>query len=342
MVVTTLLASSACRSCRSVRAFSSVVAPRPSYSRPNHVLRSTRMVQTRLWSTTEPATTLPEIETMRAGEIKRELESYGLDTKKYLEKSELVQALTQARADGLTSSESSNDNESTTTTTTAKESEEESAESRQERLQQEIANCQGLKAAELKQELQERGVSTAALFEKSELVQALAEARVNGVTQTKQDEDEEVVQKYDNVEVLTDQDAGPRTSKTTTQQPKQQQQQPGFGGPNPFPGGIPGMGSFGNMFGNMGGSRPGGGAGGPNAVGPNPFAGGFPGGEQAQQKAAEMAKNPKVMQIMMKAQSNPKVRAMLQDCMRNPQEGLNKYKDDPDMQELLGEMKQFF
>ena len=336
MVVTSLLVSSACRSCRSVRAFSSVVAPRPSYSRPNHGLRSTSMVQTRLWSTTEPTTTLPEIETMRAGDIKRELESYGLDTKKYLEKSELVQALTQARADGLRA----NDDDSTTTTTTAKESEEESSESRQERLQQEIANCQGLKAAELKQELQERGVSTAALFEKSELVQALAEARVNGVIKKQKDEDE-VVQKYDNVEVLTDQDAGPRTSKTTTQQPKQQQQ-PGFGGPNPFPGGIPGMGGFGNMFGNMGGSRPGGGAGGPNAVGPNPFAGGFPGGEQAQQKAAEMAKNPKVMQIMMKAQSNPKVRAMLQDCMRNPQEGLNKYKDDPDMQELLGEMKQFF
>lgn len=43
-----------------------------------------RGVGARLW-----ASSLPEIASMRAGEIKKELESYGINTKKFLEKSEV-------------------------------------------------------------------------------------------------------------------------------------------------------------------------------------------------------------------------------------------------------------
>ena len=42
-----------------------------------------------------------DIASMKAGAMKKELESYGISTDTFVEKSELVQALTKARADGL-------------------------------------------------------------------------------------------------------------------------------------------------------------------------------------------------------------------------------------------------
>jgi hypothetical protein len=42
-----------------------------------------------------------DIQSMRAGEIKKELESYGISTKAFLEKKEMIEALRQARAEGL-------------------------------------------------------------------------------------------------------------------------------------------------------------------------------------------------------------------------------------------------
>eukprot|EP00751_Fragilariopsis_kerguelensis_P010862 CAMPEP_0170774068 /NCGR_PEP_ID=MMETSP0733-20121128/9746_1 /TAXON_ID=186038 /ORGANISM="Fragilariopsis kerguelensis, Strain L26-C5" /LENGTH=155 /DNA_ID=CAMNT_0011116571 /DNA_START=255 /DNA_END=719 /DNA_ORIENTATION=+ len=43
-----------------------------------------------------------DISSMRAGEMKKELESYGISTVSFVEKSELVKALEKARAEGLT------------------------------------------------------------------------------------------------------------------------------------------------------------------------------------------------------------------------------------------------
>lgn len=57
-------------------------------------------------------------------------------------------------------------------------------------------------------------------------------------------------------------------------------------------------------------------------------------------KAAEMMKNPKVREIMAKAQSNPKMMAAMQECMANPA-AFAKYQNDPEVGELMKELKKF-
>eukprot|EP00428_Durinskia_dybowskii_P056889 CAMPEP_0170332152 /NCGR_PEP_ID=MMETSP0116_2-20130129/67067_1 /TAXON_ID=400756 /ORGANISM="Durinskia baltica, Strain CSIRO CS-38" /LENGTH=247 /DNA_ID=CAMNT_0010585437 /DNA_START=11 /DNA_END=751 /DNA_ORIENTATION=- len=181
------------------------------------------------------------VSSMRAGEIKKELESYGISTAAFLEKSELVEALVDARAKGLQPKQSSQSQPkstaSTTTTTTSESSSSTSSSSsttstdstttRQVRLQEEMEKLKNVKASEMKKELEERGISTASFFEKSEFLKALAEARVDGIDNKKKkkkrrDDDGEgyaeyanVVNgegyaEYANVEVITDDSAGPR------------------------------------------------------------------------------------------------------------------------------------
>ena len=331
--------------------------------------RTATTTTTRLWSSTvenveSQQQQQSDITKMRAIEIKKELESYGIDTKKFLEKSELVQALQQARDEGKTPldqkkdddlSSSSSSSASSQSTTTLDSSSTDQSKPREERLQEELVNCQTMKALELKQELKERGVSTTALFEKSELVQALANARVDGImTKNKEqddDNDDDVVKKVTDVEVLTDETSGPQK-----RQSQQQQQQPQQGvSKNPFPGGIPGMGGFGNMFGNVAGAA---------GAGANPFAGmgaganpfgasgnpfdtsGADGGNNNNmqgmaQKAQEIMKNPKVRELMQKAQSNPRIALIMQQVMQNPAMAMNKYKDDPDLRELIQELQKY-
>merc|ERR1712113_1010064 len=95
-----------------------------------------------------------------------------------------------------------------------------------------------------------------------------------------------------------------------------------------------GMGGIADMMKNMGGV--GGGA--------NPFGGGAGanpfGSGDAMKKAQEMMSNPKVMEIMMKAQSNPKIMKAVQECMGNPM-AFAKYKDDPDVGELIRELQKY-
>jgi len=55
-------------------------------------------------------------------------------------------------------------------------------------------------------------------------------------------------------------------------------------------------------------------------------------------KAQEMMKNPKAREIMAKAQSNPKMMKAMQECMANPA-AFAKYKDDPEVGELMNELK---
>ena len=244
---------------------------------------------------------------MRVGEIKEELESYGISTRSFLEKSELVEALEKARADGLKPKteekkekkkkkrRSGDDDSSPSASAT-----EEPSKPREERLQEELENCRQMKAGELKKELEERGVSTRSFFEKSEFVQALAEARVDGIEK----KNEEGYAEYTEVEVLTDDNSGPRNTQAKQQQQQAQARSNPFGGgASPFGGGMPGgmggMGGIADMLKNMGG-----GAGGAAGGAANPFAGmgGMGGMGDAMGKAQEMMKNPKVMEIMMKAQ----------------------------------------
>ena len=126
---------------------------------------------------------------MRAGEIRKELESYGISCKSFFEKSELVEALKKARAEGKTPINGAKVNgdasaSSSTTSSGASDgagSSSASGASRDEKIKAEMEKCKAMKVGDLKKELQSLGVSTKSFFEKSEFVKALAEARVDGV-----------------------------------------------------------------------------------------------------------------------------------------------------------------
>ena len=131
---------------------------------------------------------------MKAKDIRQELQSYGISTKSFFEKSELVDALVAARKegktplvngdDGATTSSSGDAASSETTTSASSGSSSGGAANRQERLNEEMEKCKTMKVGELKKELESYGVSTKSFFEKSEFVRAVAEARVDGVKQT--------------------------------------------------------------------------------------------------------------------------------------------------------------
>ena len=334
--------------------------------------------------------TLSEAKSMRVAELKAELESYGISTKSFLEKSELVQAVDKARAEGKTpsqnktSSSNTSRNPSPENNSQSTSSSDTSSESRQEKLATEMENCKAMKAGELKKELESYGIPTASFFEKSEFVKACAEARVDGVVSKKTSgtgaggSDEEGYAEYADVEVLTDDNAGPR--KKSSEQGQGQQ----GGGGSPF-GGAGGGGAGGNPMGDMGGMADmmknmgmggGGGAGGGNpmggmggmadmmknmgmggggggAGGGNPMGGmadmmknmGMGGGGggmggDTMKKAQQMMSNPKVMEIISKAQTNPKIMKAVQECMGNPA-AFAKYQNDPEVGELIRELQKY-
>jgi hypothetical protein len=305
---------------------------------------------TRLYSTTS-SEQAADVASMRAGEIKKELESLGISTKSFLEKKELVQALQKARADGVQPKASATTSSSSTKSSTPSTSSSSSSSSsssttsepskpREERVKEEMEKCQGMKATELKKELEDRGLSTKSFFEKSEFVKALAEARVDGVA-AKKKEEEEVV--YADAELLTDNASGPR-ARQNKQSQNQKNQGGGKGGWNPagpagaaggeaaganpfggmggmadMMGGMGGMGGMADMLKNMGGM---GGAGGMGGMG------------DMMGKAQQMMKNPEVMKIMKEAQSNPKVMQAVTECMSNPA-AFVKYQNDPESKHLM-------
>lgn len=131
-----------------------------------------------------------EISAMKAKEIRQELESYGISTKSFFEKSELVEALVKARMEGKTPVETTvngADGESgskTSSTSSSSSSSSSETSSRLVKIQQEIEKCKSMKVGELKKELESYGISTKSFFEKSEFVRAVAEARVDGVSKT--------------------------------------------------------------------------------------------------------------------------------------------------------------
>jgi len=290
---------------------------------------------------------------MRAGAIKKELESMGINTKTFLEKSELVDALVKAREEGRTAVVTVETKEEATASTDVQSKDEDtstsSSSSRADKIAAEMQKCQSMKAGELKKELESLGISTKTFFEKSEFVKALAEARVDGVKkQQPRQQDEESYAEYSNVEVLTSDSAGPRPKQK--QQQQQQQRGAGAGAGNPFGGGGMGgmnledlMKNMGGMGGGFGGN-PFGGAANPFGSGANPFSGGAnpfggaAGGMPDMKKAQEMMSNPKVRELMVKAQGNPKVMKVMQECMSNPA-AFMKYQNDPEVAELIAELK---
>ena len=118
---------------------------------------------------------LPDISSMKLGDMRQELESYGISTKAFLEKKEFVSALEKARAEGK--KPINGDKKKKKTATTSSDS---SGASREERIKKEMEKANSMKVGELKKELKNMGVSTKSFFEKSEFVKAYAEAVVDG------------------------------------------------------------------------------------------------------------------------------------------------------------------
>jgi STI1 domain len=289
---------------------------------------------------TSAAETSSQIDSMSAKDMKLELESYGIDTKAFLEKKELRAALEKARAEGLQPKAKPAARPSTRESTSTSSDSTQSTKSREERIQEEMNACQSMKARDMKQELEDVwGVSTRSLFEKSEFLKALAEARVDGKKKEKKSGASEGYAEYKDVEVLTDDSAGPRKKQEAEQQQSS----------NPFDGmgGMGGMGGIADMLKNMGGvggaSPFGGGspsgAGGPFGSG-NPFGSSAGGGPNMMNKVQEMMANPKVRAIMQKAQSNPRIMAKVQECMSNPA-AMAKYANDPEVAEIIRELKPY-
>ena len=144
--------------------------------------------------------TLPDISTLKIGEMRKELESYGISTKSFLEKKEFVEALAKARAEGKTPiTADSSTTSGTSSSSSAKSSGGSSSSlSREERIASEMEKCQSMKVGELKKELEALGISTKSFFEKSEFVKRLATARVDGVEQKQQSQQKQQQQQdYD-------------------------------------------------------------------------------------------------------------------------------------------------
>ena len=57
-------------------------------------------------------------------------------------------------------------------------------------------------------------------------------------------------------------------------------------------------------------------------------------------KAQEMMSNPRVRELMAKAQSNPRIMKIMNECMSNPM-AIGKYENDPEVAELIKELKKF-
>ncbi|KAL9178966.1 hypothetical protein ACHAXT_011939 [Thalassiosira profunda] len=317
-----------------------------------------------LFSTTSTEELEAEVKSMRIKEIKSELESYGISTRSFLEKGELVDALVQARAEGKTPmSTTVTPVPSPTATPVPSPPAAAPTADREARLKSELEKCKEMKTSELKSELESLGVSTNSFFEKGEFVKALAEARVDGVKKSKKKKrrasvDDEVEEVTAKVEVITNDSVGPKTKKSRDGSAGDAGGSPFGAGGSPFGGGggmggmdmggiadmLKGMGGMGgaagaNPFGGAGGSPFGAAAGGANpfgGAGGSPFGGaGMPGMEDAMKAMS----NPKVQAVMAKAQKNPKVMQAVQESMGNPA-NMMKYMSDPEVGPILKELQE--
>jgi hypothetical protein len=132
---------------------------------------------------------VPNAQEMKAGEIRSELESYGISTKSFLEKKELIKALETARkqrnipyndVNGCGNKDRTGWGSRKTKVGKKDEGKNNGIPSREERLATEMENAKTMKVGDLKKELQNLGVSTRSFFEKTEFVKAYAEAIVDG------------------------------------------------------------------------------------------------------------------------------------------------------------------
>eukprot|EP00977_Amphora_coffeiformis_P015249 scaffold4472_cov180-Amphora_coffeaeformis.AAC.1 len=137
--------------------------------------RRTMFVLHETTTSSSSAESLPEISEMKLKEVRQELESYGISTKAFLEKPEFIAALEKARKEGMkpkTKNASTKEEPSANGT---------SGKTRAERMEEEMKVGKSMSVADLRKELNSRGINTKAFFEKSDFVKAYAEAIVDGV-----------------------------------------------------------------------------------------------------------------------------------------------------------------
>eukprot|EP00747_Dinoflagellata_sp_TGD_P168817 gnl/TRDRNA2_/TRDRNA2_196113_c0_seq1.p1 gnl/TRDRNA2_/TRDRNA2_196113_c0~~gnl/TRDRNA2_/TRDRNA2_196113_c0_seq1.p1 ORF type:complete len:502 (+),score=96.00 gnl/TRDRNA2_/TRDRNA2_196113_c0_seq1:22-1527(+) len=188
--------------------------------------------------------------------------------------------------------------------------------SREERLEMERAKCKSMRVSELKKELESLGITLVA-FEKNEFADALAVARVDGVTAPPS---QESTAEHVEAEVVSP-DGGASAPGANPFSGA------GASGGNPFTGfgGTQGFPGLEDMMKNMGGM--GGGS-------------GFGGGADVLSMMQKMMSDPRVQELAVKAQSNPRIMAAVTECMTNPG-AFAKYANDPDVSEFVKEMQKF-
>jgi hypothetical protein len=146
---------------------------------------------------------LPDMATMKAGEMRTELESYGISTKSFLEKRDFVKALEEARAAGKEPKKqpetkvNGEQKQAKKEPANGKKESSSGGASRAERIKQEMEKAKGMKVGDLKKELEGRGVSTKSFFEKTEFVKAYAEAIVDGKAGSKGSSTSSPEEEYD-------------------------------------------------------------------------------------------------------------------------------------------------
>ena len=161
-----------------------------------------------------------EINAMRLADIKKELDSYGVDSNAFFEKKELVEALVKARQEEWihnefetttppfdTSASTSSSGYASAPSSTYKYKDTSSKKKkgwfqsfkdnvtdqfdkgvenigRKARIDLEIAKLKDVTTKDLKKELESYGINTRSFFEKKQMTKAVAEARVDGVKKT--------------------------------------------------------------------------------------------------------------------------------------------------------------
>jgi predicted HTH domain antitoxin len=132
---------------------------------------------------------LSDISSMKASQMRKELESYGISTKSLLEKSEFKEALEQARAQGKKPiDETSSSKESSSApppngASSGGKSKSSSSSSPKEKLYNDaLEKAQKMSLGDIRKELKARGISFKSFLEKSEFFKAYAEAIVDNKT----------------------------------------------------------------------------------------------------------------------------------------------------------------
>lgn len=205
----------------------------------------------------------PEVSDMRVPELKKELDAYGVGTTGLFEKSELAEALLDARRN-LPRPEIPSVNK--------KES-----HNKEEKIRQEMEKVQNMKSSEMRRELHEQFNIHTVFFEKSEYANALAVARVEKALRIKEEE-----MSKENI---------PESSTSF----------------------FPSLSGISNTVQNM------------QTI------------SSLLQNSEQLVNNPEVVKIIQKAQTNPKVMAAVMDCMSNPN-NITKYQSDPEITMFLNEL----